>query len=67
VATARVGAGLALGPLLKSQPLLEFLTTTPHRHPNHSLADVKASVNWMYAAKMGSEGAAMYEAACALR
>ncbi|GBF90353.1 hypothetical protein Rsub_02459 [Raphidocelis subcapitata] len=32
-----------------------------------SLADVKASVNWMYAAKMGSEGADMYEAACALR
>eukprot|EP00878_Enallax_costatus_P000493 GHUV01000586.1.p1 GENE.GHUV01000586.1~~GHUV01000586.1.p1 ORF type:complete len:953 (+),score=239.62 GHUV01000586.1:313-2859(+) len=32
-----------------------------------SLADVKASVNWMYAAKMKSEGAAMYEAACALR
>jgi hypothetical protein len=28
---------------------------------------VKASVNWMYAAKMGSEGADMYEAACALR
>lgn len=32
-----------------------------------SLADVKASVNWMYAAKMKSEGAAMYEAASALR
>lgn len=32
-----------------------------------SLADVKASVNWMYAAKMKSEGAAMHEAACALR
>jgi phosphoribosylformylglycinamidine synthase len=31
------------------------------------LADVKASVNWMYAAKMGDEGAAMYKAACALR
>jgi hypothetical protein len=31
------------------------------------LADIKASVNWMYAAKMKSEGAAMYEAACALR
>jgi len=31
------------------------------------LPDVKASVNWMYAAKMGSEGAAMYDAACALR
>jgi len=31
------------------------------------LSDVKASVNWMYAAKMKSEGAAMYEAACALR
>ena len=31
------------------------------------LSDVKASVNWMYAAKMGSEGAAMYEAATALR
>lgn len=35
--------------------------------PATSLADVKASVNWMYAAKMKSEGAAMYEAACALR
>ena len=32
-----------------------------------SLADVKASVNWMYAAKLGSEGAAMYDAAVALR
>lgn len=31
------------------------------------LSDIKASVNWMYAAKMKSEGAAMYEAACALR
>ena len=31
------------------------------------LADVKASVNWMYAAKMGGEGAAMYDAAAALR
>lgn len=32
-----------------------------------SLEDVKASVNWMFAAKLDSEGAAMYEAACALR
>jgi len=31
------------------------------------LADVKASVNWMYAAKMDAEGAAMYDAAAALR
>ena len=31
------------------------------------LADIKASVNWMYAAKMASEGVAMYEAATALR
>lgn len=31
------------------------------------ISDIKASVNWMYAAKMKSEGAAMYEAACALR
>lgn len=31
------------------------------------LSDIKASVNWMYAAKMKSEGAAMYEAAIALR
>ncbi|BDA47656.1 Phosphoribosylformylglycinamidine synthase [Coccomyxa sp. Obi] len=31
------------------------------------LADVKASVNWMYAAKMEHEGAAMYDAAAALR
>lgn len=32
-----------------------------------SLPDVKASVNWMYAAKMGQEGASMYDAATALR
>ncbi len=32
-----------------------------------NLKDIKASVNWMYAAKMKSEGAAMYDAACALR
>ena len=31
------------------------------------LADIKASVNWMYAAKMASEGVAMYEAATALK
>lgn len=31
------------------------------------LSDVKASGNWMYAAKMGGEGAAMYDAALALR
>eukprot|EP00891_Asterochloris_glomerata_P009825 jgi/Astpho2/9825/fgenesh1_pm.00149_%23_37_t len=31
------------------------------------LQDVKASVNWMYAAKMDSEGADMYDAAVALR
>ena len=32
-----------------------------------ALRDVKASVNWMYAAKMHSEGADMYDAAVALR
>ena len=32
-----------------------------------SLREVKSSVNWMYAAKMGNEGAAMYDAAVALR
>ena len=32
-----------------------------------SLADIKASVNWMYAAKLGSEGADMYDAAVALK
>jgi hypothetical protein len=32
-----------------------------------SLEDVRASVNWMYAAKMKSEGVAMYDAAEALR
>ncbi|KIY99597.1 phosphoribosylformylglycinamidinesynthase [Monoraphidium neglectum] len=32
-----------------------------------ALGDIKASVNWMYAAKMGSEGADMYNAACAIR
>ncbi|XP_052189982.1 probable phosphoribosylformylglycinamidine synthase, chloroplastic/mitochondrial [Diospyros lotus] len=31
-----------------------------------SLADVKASGNWMYAAKLDGEGAAMYDAATAL-
>ena len=31
------------------------------------LQDIKASVNWMYAAKMASEGVAMYDAASALR
>ena len=31
------------------------------------LEDVKASGNWMYAAKMDSEGADMYDAAVALR
>lgn len=32
-----------------------------------SLPDVRASVNWMYAAKMKSEGVAMYDAAEALK
>jgi phosphoribosylformylglycinamidine synthase len=32
-----------------------------------SLPDVRASVNWMYAAKMKSEGVAMYDAANALK
>lgn len=32
-----------------------------------SLPDVRASVNWMYAAKMGSEGVAMYDAATSIR
>jgi len=32
-----------------------------------SLPDIKASVNWMYAAKMGQEGASMYDAAVAMR
>ncbi len=32
-----------------------------------SLPDVRASVNWMYAAKMKSEGVAMYDAAETLR
>lgn len=35
--------------------------------PITSLPDVKASVNWMYAAKMGSEGSDMYDAAVAMR
>jgi phosphoribosylformylglycinamidine synthase len=35
--------------------------------PTTGIRDIKASVNWMYAAKMGSEGADMYDAACALR
>ncbi|KAI5060531.1 hypothetical protein GOP47_0024951 [Adiantum capillus-veneris] len=32
-----------------------------------ALEDVKASGNWMYAAKLGGEGACMYDAAVALR
>lgn len=32
-----------------------------------ALQDVRASVNWMYAAKMKAEGVAMYDAAGALR
>ena len=32
-----------------------------------SLPDVRASVNWMHAAKMKSEGAHMYDAACSMR
>eukprot|EP00898_Chlorokybus_atmophyticus_P001653 jgi/Chlat1/2489/Chrsp175S02366 len=32
-----------------------------------ALKDVKASGNWMYAAKLGGEGAAMYDAAIALK
>ncbi len=32
-----------------------------------ALPDIKASVNWMYAAKMGQEGASMYDAAVAMR
>ena len=32
-----------------------------------SLPDVRASVNWMYAAKMKSEGVAMYDAAVSLK
>lgn len=32
-----------------------------------SLEDIRASVNWMYAAKMKSEGAAMYDAAVSLK
>jgi phosphoribosylformylglycinamidine synthase len=32
-----------------------------------SLPDVRASVNWMYAAKMKAEGVAMYDAAEALK
>ena len=35
--------------------------------PLTSVPDIKASVNWMYAAKLGGEGAAMYDAAVALR
>ena len=35
--------------------------------PLTSVEDIKASVNWMYAAKMDGEGAAMYDAARALR
>ena len=35
--------------------------------PLTSIEDIKSSVNWMYAAKMDGEGAAMYDAAIALR
>lgn len=50
-------ARLALGEALTN---LVFARAT-------SLPDVRASVNWMYAAKMKSEGVAMYDAAAALR
>jgi phosphoribosylformylglycinamidine (FGAM) synthase-like enzyme len=53
----RAMARLALGEALTN---LVWARTT-------SLRDVKASVNWMYAAKMGREGADMYHAAVALR
>jgi len=35
--------------------------------PLTALGDIKSSVNWMYAAKMDGEGAAMYDAAVSLR
>merc|ERR1719443_2505158 len=35
--------------------------------PLTAIEDIKSSVNWMYAAKMDGEGAAMYDAAVALR
>jgi phosphoribosylformylglycinamidine synthase len=35
--------------------------------PLTAIEDIKASVNWMYAAKMEGEGAAMYDAAISLR
>jgi len=50
-------ARLALGEALTN---LVFAKVT-------ALEDVKASVNWMYAAKMKAEGASMYDAASALR
>jgi phosphoribosylformylglycinamidine synthase len=74
--TGRAGAATAIGeqPLkglidpaaMARMALGEALTNLVWARAT-SLRDVKASVNWMYAAKMGSEGAAMYASACALR
>ena len=58
--------GLISPPAMARLALGEALTNLCFARAT-ALHDVKASVNWMYAAKMGSEGAAMYEAATALR
>lgn len=50
-------ARMALGEALTN---LVWASTT-------GLNDIKASVNWMYAAKLDGEGADMYDAAISLR
>lgn len=47
--------------------LIHTLTLTPPASYLSWCTALCAAVNWMYAAKMGSEGAAMYDAAISLR
>ena len=58
--------GLLDPPAMARMALGEALTNLVWARAT-DLKDIKASVNWMYAAKMKAEGAAMYDAACALR
>lgn len=58
--------GLLDPPAMARMALGEALTNLVWARAT-ALKDIKASVNWMYAAKMKAEGAAMYDAACALR
>ncbi|GMH42502.1 hypothetical protein BSKO_10421 [Bryopsis sp. KO-2023] len=58
--------GLIDAPAMARMALGEALTNLVWAQVS-DISDIKASVNWMYAAKMGGEGAAMYDAACALK